>query len=360
MTRLKPSPAMVVAFIALVVSLTGGAYAAVRINTRNIANRAVTHQKLATNSVRRRNIGRGGVAHDQLAPSAVGHRNIRNGAVMENNIQHGAVTEAQLAGGAVHQQDLSSQVVSEIQGAKGEQGPAGAKGEQGPAGPRGPEGSPGGDPNRVTTVTSLSSNPNVAAPAWGISASNDCGPGPNGTAGTVALNSEGAHVTIPGVASGLRGFAGIDYNPAPGIKLTDVTGMQVTWKFSGGGTVGQDSPFAEIILADPSGTATNSNDVITFGPNQQAGGSGALTPGRFQTWNLFAPGTTWNVQRVGTPGTSTITVPENIGTLPFANEDVAKIQIQAGCSASASDSTATISSAQLELGSQVQNFRFSG
>jgi hypothetical protein len=131
MTRLRPSPAMVVALIALVLSLTGGAYAAVRVTSRNIADRAVTHRKIATNAVRRRNIGPGGVAHRQLSPSAVGHRNLRRAAVGADNIHDGAITNAKLGKGAVDKDNLSHQLKAEIQGSRGPQGPAGASGANG-------------------------------------------------------------------------------------------------------------------------------------------------------------------------------------------------------------------------------------
>ena len=91
MTRIKPSPAMVVAVIALIASVTSGAYAAVRITTADIADRAVTNPKLADNSVWHRNIGRGSVRNFNLSDNSVWHRNIGMGSVRLNNIQPATV-----------------------------------------------------------------------------------------------------------------------------------------------------------------------------------------------------------------------------------------------------------------------------
>ena len=87
MSRIKPSAAMVVAIIALIASVTSGAYAAVQITTANIADRAVTNPKLSDNSVWHRNIGTGSVRNVNLSDNSVWHRNIGMGSVRLNNIQ---------------------------------------------------------------------------------------------------------------------------------------------------------------------------------------------------------------------------------------------------------------------------------
>lgn len=148
MTRLRPSPAMVVAFSALVVSVTSGAYAAVRVTTRDIADGAVTQRKLSHNAVwnanlgknvvRRRNVGRGGVAHRQLSPNSVWHANLGRTVVRDNNIQDGAVTHTKLGTGAVEKSNLSHQLLSEIQGGQsGQPGQPGKPGEPGQSGANG-------------------------------------------------------------------------------------------------------------------------------------------------------------------------------------------------------------------------------
>jgi hypothetical protein len=84
---------MVVALIALVASVTSGAYAAVRVTTANIVDRAVTHPKLAHNSVWHPNIGRHSVRNNNLAPNSVWHAQIGTGSVRLGNIQPATVDQ---------------------------------------------------------------------------------------------------------------------------------------------------------------------------------------------------------------------------------------------------------------------------
>jgi hypothetical protein len=167
MARLRPSPAMVVAFIALVVSVTSGAYAAVRVTTRDIADGAVTQRKLSPNAVwhanlgnnvvRRRNIGKGGVAHHQLSPNAVWHANLGRTVVRENNVHDGAITHTKLGTGAVEKSNLSSQLLSEIQrGQTGQPGQPGPPGQPGKPGEPGKAGANGANPAKaVVNVPAL-------------------------------------------------------------------------------------------------------------------------------------------------------------------------------------------------------------
>lgn len=88
MRRLRPSPAMIVAVIALVASVTSGAYAAV-----NIANGSITNRMLADNSVWHRNIGSGSVRNFNMAGNSVWHAQIGTGSVRLINIQPATVDQ---------------------------------------------------------------------------------------------------------------------------------------------------------------------------------------------------------------------------------------------------------------------------
>jgi hypothetical protein len=121
MTRMRPSPAMVVAFVALIVSVTSGAYAAVRITTRDIANGAVTNRTLARNSVWHANIGRRSVRTINLANDAVNNRTLARNSVWHANI----------GTGSVQANNLSRQLATEIEGSVGLRGPAGPPGANG-------------------------------------------------------------------------------------------------------------------------------------------------------------------------------------------------------------------------------------
>lgn len=115
MKRLRPSPAMVVATIALIASFTSGAYAAVRITTANIADRAVTQPKLAHNSVWNAQIGR----------HSVRNINIDQGAVTNRNLAPNSVWHAQIGTGSVRRNNIQPQLLTELQGKQGPAGPAG-------------------------------------------------------------------------------------------------------------------------------------------------------------------------------------------------------------------------------------------
>lgn len=119
MSRMRPSPAMVVAIIALIASVTSGAYAAV-----NIPDGAVTHPKLADNSVWNRNIG----------IRSVRNFNINNGAVMNHNMAPNSVWHAQIGMGSVRRNNVNAELLAELHGATGPTGPTGPKGPTGPAG----------------------------------------------------------------------------------------------------------------------------------------------------------------------------------------------------------------------------------
>ena len=100
--RMKPSPAMAVALVALFVALGGGAYAATNlpansVGTAQLSNGAVTNAKLATNSVWHANIGSRSVRNVNLNTNSVWHAQIGTGSVQSNNVSKQLLT----AGGAL-------------------------------------------------------------------------------------------------------------------------------------------------------------------------------------------------------------------------------------------------------------------
>jgi len=104
--RIKPSPAMAVALLALFVALGSGAYAQAvnSVDTAQLRNGAVTNAKLARNSVWNAQIGGGVVRTNNLARDSV-----RN-----NNIARNSVWHAQLGGGVVQQNNLNAALASEL------------------------------------------------------------------------------------------------------------------------------------------------------------------------------------------------------------------------------------------------------
>lgn len=71
--RIKvPSPALVVAIVALVVALGGSAYAVKKVGTKQLANKAVSTKKLKNNAVTEAKIKDGAVTDAKIAPAARG------------------------------------------------------------------------------------------------------------------------------------------------------------------------------------------------------------------------------------------------------------------------------------------------
>jgi hypothetical protein len=111
----RPSPAMVVAMLALFIALAGTSYAAVK-----------------------------------LPANSVGSKQIKANAVVSSKIKNGSITRADLALGAL---------LKGLQGSPGPQGAPGLPGVAGPPGPRGPEGPPA-----VTTIDVLNSGALATSP----------------------------------------------------------------------------------------------------------------------------------------------------------------------------------------------------
>jgi hypothetical protein len=55
-SKFRPSPAMIVAVIAVVISMSGVSYAAIKIGARNIKNGAVTTKKIRNNTIRSKDV----------------------------------------------------------------------------------------------------------------------------------------------------------------------------------------------------------------------------------------------------------------------------------------------------------------
>jgi hypothetical protein len=99
----RPSPSMVVAFIALLVALGGTGYAAT-----------------------------------QLPNKSVGSKQLKNNAVTAKKIKSGAVNSKKVKNGSLLRADFKSGQLP-----AGPQGPQGAQGTRGPEGPQGPKGDTG-------------------------------------------------------------------------------------------------------------------------------------------------------------------------------------------------------------------------
>jgi hypothetical protein len=103
LSSVLPSPAMLVALLALFVALGGGAYAvkaasapANSVVTRSIKKGAVTRDKIALGAVRTRQLGTAAVGTEQIADGAVGNAKIATGAVTGTKIAPKTITAANI------------------------------------------------------------------------------------------------------------------------------------------------------------------------------------------------------------------------------------------------------------------------
>ena len=92
----RPSPALVIAVVALFVGLGGGAYAAKKIGTNDLRNNAVTSNKIRNNSVTLRKIRNGAVNSSKIRGNSINTAKIRNNAVNSNKIKNGSVKGSDL------------------------------------------------------------------------------------------------------------------------------------------------------------------------------------------------------------------------------------------------------------------------
>ncbi len=96
----RPSPAMVVAVLALFVAL-GGTAAAVKIGSNKIKRGAVKRSKIHNTAVNAAKLANGAVDKDKLAKHAVSSSKLGQGAVKTGKLADGAVTTEKIADDAV-------------------------------------------------------------------------------------------------------------------------------------------------------------------------------------------------------------------------------------------------------------------
>jgi len=112
----RPSPAMAVALLALVVAMSGTAIATTQLSknsvgSRNIKPGAVTHSDIRNGAIRGSKLGKEGVTDDKLARGAVTARTLRDGIVNGAKLSEGAVSSGKLALGAVLAGNLGKESV---------------------------------------------------------------------------------------------------------------------------------------------------------------------------------------------------------------------------------------------------------
>jgi len=118
LARLLPSPAMLVAFAALLVALGGAGYAAVTIGSEQIRDNSIEGVDVKNDTLLSRDIGDGAILRRDLDPTAL---NIKDDTVLSRDIRDGTILQKDISAGA-------------LAGLEGPKGDAGATGPPGPPG----------------------------------------------------------------------------------------------------------------------------------------------------------------------------------------------------------------------------------
>ncbi len=189
--RRRPSPAFVLASIALLVALGGTSVAAVQatvpkngvgsaqlkenaVTSAKIKNAAVTSAKLASNAVTSAKLANNAVTSAKLASNAVTSAKIAAGAVTSGKLGDGAVTTASIANDAVTNAKIANNAITSAQVQNGSlvaadfaagQLPQGPPGQAGPQGVPGPAGPPGLTAIQIVSITSDNGGDNTGATA---------------------------------------------------------------------------------------------------------------------------------------------------------------------------------------------------
>lgn len=121
---MRPSPAMVVAVISLLVSLSGAAYAGMTVSQDSIGSKELKRGAVKTGNVRDE-----AVTPKKLAHEAVEKSKIRKKAVDTAQLSSDSVNASKIQAGTIQPEHLSPTAT-----VAGPQGPTGPTGPQGPAG----------------------------------------------------------------------------------------------------------------------------------------------------------------------------------------------------------------------------------
>lgn len=99
--KLTPSPSMVVAIIALVVALSGSAYAAVTINGKNIKKGTITAKQVKDKSLTGTDIKNESLTGADIKNATVGNSDLTDASVGNSKLADGSVSASKLAAGTV-------------------------------------------------------------------------------------------------------------------------------------------------------------------------------------------------------------------------------------------------------------------
>ena len=100
----RPSPALAISIVALFVALGGSAYAASKVGTKDIEDRAITAKKLR----------KGAVATGRIRKHAVNTKRLHKNAITTGKIRNSAITTEKIGGDAVTGEKVDEATLSQV------------------------------------------------------------------------------------------------------------------------------------------------------------------------------------------------------------------------------------------------------
>jgi len=239
----RPSPAMIVALMALFASTGGVSYALATgsIGTREIRNSSIQGKDVGKNEITAREIARRSIDGTDVKVNRVGGNAVKEEVLEAEKIgKVSAAVGADTLGGQTAEQIIAAGRAGGSAGPAGPPGPAGPDGPGGPGGPAGPAGPAGprgatGAAGATNVVTVLSAEETVPAGAANNSIEASC------PSGSVATGGGG----VTGGDSTLRLYQS---TPVPASNNQVPTGWRVSY-FETGTTPGTARAFA--VCASP-------------------------------------------------------------------------------------------------------------
>lgn len=330
----RPSPAMMVAVVALFMAMSGGAYAAVRITTSQIADSAVTHAKLAKGAV---------------------------GAVNLNKSLASEINRPSPSSGSQGAQGPKGNTGA--QGPQGTKGDTGATGAAGAAGANGARGVNGLNPaaaivNLPSIASSSGSNPNPD--------SGDAGDGGfyftgNGSGGSAAL--AGGELVLTGVGvDGNTEQGGIGIAKAFTRPLSDLDGVSFDYHVLT--PHGNNTPLVHVtvtgLTADSKFVSSGFANLV-YSPALNGAG---VSTGQEYAADAFLPGALWystTESNINNPGGQDSPQPLSFFTGRNANAAITQISLDNGGSSGASgDFAAGADDLVIGLGGSITRYDIGG
>lgn len=185
----RPSPALVVAFLALVVAMVGTAGAATGLIGSNeikngsirgidVRDASLTGSDLANGSVTGTDIKNGSLTGIDVRDGSLTGTDVRDGSLTGADVKNGSVGSVDIKNGSITSRDIKLSTLppgpAGAPGAPGSTGPVGPPGAQGQPGPQGPQG-PKGGPQCPTNAPTQYINPSLGPQ------DNDVSQDPDGT-----------------------------------------------------------------------------------------------------------------------------------------------------------------------------------